>query len=280
MHSLETLPPLREVIKQADLRAHKRFGQNFLTDLNLTRKIARLGGPLNDCIVIEIGPGPGGLTRALLLEGAQEVHAVEIDQRCLQVLDEIKQRDQRLHIHQEDALNWTFPGANPVRVVANLPYNIGTLLLTNWLEHIPIAQHVLSYTLMFQKEVAQRITAQVGQKSYGRLAVLTQLTCFAETLFDIPPEAFVPAPKVTSTVVRLTPLSERKTQHLHLVAQITKLAFGQRRKMLRRSLSSLHPNIEDILNETAINPAWRAEEIGADLYAKLAETIISHAQTS
>ncbi len=273
MNALEELPPLKHVIDKAGLRASKRFGQNFLMDLNLTRKIARAGGPFDDCDVLEIGPGPGGLTRALLLEGATKVHAIEIDERCLSILADIQHADDRLIIHSGDALHININSQRPVRVVANLPYNVGTLLLTNWLEHKAPGNPTLSYTLMFQKEVAERITARVGDSAYGRLAVLTQLTCSCRQLFDVPPEAFVPAPKVTSTLVRLEPLAEPGSDDLSMVSHITRLAFGQRRKMLRRSLSSLHPNLSEFLNKIGVREEDRAEQVQPEQFAQLAKLV-------
>lgn len=273
MNGIEHMPPLRAVIDAAGLRASKRFGQNFLMDLNLTRKIARAGGPFDGCDVLEVGPGPGGLTRALLLEGAEKVHAIEIDERCLGILSDIQKIDQRLMVHAGDALHINIESQRPVRVVANLPYNVGTLLLTNWLEQRPPGNPTLSYTLMFQKEVADRITARVGDHAYGRLAVLTQLTCSCRQLFDVPPEAFVPAPKVTSTVVRLEPLAEPGSDDLTMVSHITRLAFGQRRKMLRRSLANLHPNLSDFLREIDVREEDRAEQVRPDQFALLAKLV-------
>ena len=274
MTTLDGLPPLREVINTHDLRAKKSLGQNFLLDLNLTSKIARQAGDLSACDVLEVGPGPGGLTRALLMEGARKVVAIEQDPRCLPALAEVSQHHNgRLQVLQGDALaiNPLEHLQQPVRVIANLPYNVGTELLTRWLSPPDWPPFWQSLTLMFQKEVAQRIVAQPRTKAYGRLSILCQWLTIPRIVMEIPPAAFTPPPKVTSAVVHLerreTPAFAADAKILnHVVAK----AFGQRRKMLRASLKSLHPNIEDCLLAANIKPTQRAEEIPLENFCKLA----------
>jgi len=265
------LPPLRDVIRRHDLAARKSLGQNFLLDLNLTRRIARAAAPLDQCAVIEIGPGPGGLTRALLLEGARHVTAIERDQRCVAALGELAAAfPGRLTVVESDAL--TLDPAQlaptPRKIAANLPYNIATALLLRWLPGIAAYE---SLTLMFQKEVAQRLAASPRSKDYGRLSVMTQFLCEVRPLFDIPPRAFVPAPKVTSTVVRLVPraapLGDCRFGDLE---RIVAAAFGQRRKMLRQSLKPLWPAPEQRLLAAGIAPTARAEELGVEQFCALA----------
>ncbi|HEX6839941.1 MAG TPA: 16S rRNA (adenine(1518)-N(6)/adenine(1519)-N(6))-dimethyltransferase RsmA [Stellaceae bacterium] len=265
------LPPLRDVIRRHDLAARKSLGQNFLLDLNLTRRIARAAAPLDQCAVIEIGPGPGGLTRALLLEGARHVTAIERDQRCVAALGELAAAfPGRLTIIEGDALALDPASLVPAprKIVANLPYNIGTALLLHWL---PAVAAYESLTLMFQKEVAQRLAASPRSKDYGRLSVMTQFLCEVRPLFDIPPRAFVPAPKVTSTVVRLVPraapLGDCRLGDLERVAAA---AFGQRRKMLRQSLKALWPAPEPQLRAAGIAPTARAEELDIEQFCALA----------
>jgi len=265
------LPPLRDVIRRHDLAARKSLGQNFLLDLNVTRRIARAAAPLDQCAAIEIGPGPGGLTRALLLEGARHVIAIERDQRCVAALGELAAAfPGRLTVIEGDAL--TFDPLSlvptPRKIVANLPYNIATTLLLHWLPGIAAYQ---SLTLMFQKEVAQRLAASPHSKDYGRLSVMTQFLCEVRPLFDIPPRAFVPAPKVTSTVVRLVPraapLGGCRFADLE---RVVAAAFGKRRKMLRQSLKSIWPAPEPRLLATGIAPTARAEELSIEQFCALA----------
>jgi 16S rRNA (adenine1518-N6/adenine1519-N6)-dimethyltransferase len=270
------LAPLREVIERYGLKARKSLGQNFLLDLNLTRKIARQAGALNECDVLEIGPGPGGLTRALLAEGARRVIAVERDERCVAALAEIAAHyPGRLEIVARDALELDHsslvePGA---KVVSNLPYNIGTLLLTRWLatEHWP--PFYQSMTLTFQREVAERICAKAGNRHYGRLSVLAGWRSEASIAFDIPARAFTPVPKVNSSVVVLTPRTEPETCELHKLERVTAAAFGQRRKMLRASLRPLGGDVGALLAEAGIAPTDRAEQVSLEAFCRLSRLI-------
>jgi 16S rRNA (adenine1518-N6/adenine1519-N6)-dimethyltransferase len=262
MDELARLPPLRETIAAHGLDARKRLGQHFLLDLNLTRRIARAAAPLGDGTVIEIGPGPGGLTRALLLEGASRVVAIEIDSRAIAALRELQQAAQgRLHLVESDALgvDLTSLGSPPRRIVANLPYNVSTALLVRWLHH---AGQIADMVLMFQKEVASRLAAAPRSKDYGRLSVLAQHVCTVQRLFDVAPSAFVPPPKVTSSVVRLRPRSaDGRLADLGPLERVTAAAFGQRRKMLRRSLAGLFSDPASVLDRLGIPPTARAEEL-------------------
>ena len=271
---LQALPPLREVIARHQLSAKKALGQNFLLDLNLTGRIARAGGPLADEHIIEVGPGPGGLTRALLAEGAGHVTVIERDHRVLPALTEIAAAAPgRLTIIEGDALAIDYAalaGARGARIVANLPYNIATPLLTGWLAAEPWPAWWKSLTLMFQREVAERIVAGHGDKAYGRLAVLTGWRAHAQIVFDVPPRAFTPAPKVTSSVVRLNPKPDSENVSPAAVSAVTAAAFGQRRKMLRSSLKSLWPQPESVLAEVGIDPSLRAEQIAVDDFLALA----------
>lgn len=271
------LPPLREVIADHGLSARKSLGQNFLLDLNLTAKIARQAGDLTGCDVLEIGPGPGGLTRGLLAEGARHVVAIEKDERCLPALADVAAHyPGRLTVLSGDALQID-PMQHltpPVRVIANLPYNVGTELLVRWLTPDQWPPYWTSLTLMFQKEVAQRITAECGSKAYGRLSILAQWRCQVRMAMQIPPEAFTPPPKVTSAVVHLerreTPLYAADAKVLErVVAQ----AFGQRRKMLRASLKGLVPDIEDVLLSVGIKPTDRAENVTVEQFCALARAV-------
>ena len=277
MSQPDPLPPLRDVIERHDLRARKSLGQNFLLDLNLTAKIARQAGKLEDCDVLEIGPGPGGLTRGLLSEGARKVLAIEKDARCLPALAEIAEAyPNRLQVIEGDALDID-PLAHltpPIRVASNLPYNVGTELLIRWLTPKQWPPYWQSLTLMFQKEVAERITAQPGSKAYGRLAILSQWRCDARIVVHLPPEAFSPPPKVSSAVVHLTALdTPRFPADFKTLERVVAAAFNQRRKMLRASLKSVAPNIEDRLIAAGIKPTERAEQIPLEGFCALAREI-------
>jgi 16S rRNA (adenine1518-N6/adenine1519-N6)-dimethyltransferase len=278
MASPDTLPPLREVIAAHGLAAKKSLGQNFLLDFNLTRRIARAAGPLENTTIYEVGPGPGGLTRALL-EGAARVIVVERDARCLAALREIASAfPNRLDIVSADALTLDekavladFGVSGPVRVAANLPYNVGTALLVKWLTTETWPPWWQSLTLMFQREVAERLIAQPRIASYGRLSVLTQWRARPQILFDVNPRAFTPAPKVTSSVVRIEPLEQPVAPaNLADLEAVTAAAFGQRRKMLRQSLKSLTRNPEGLLHRAGIVPTARAEELSVAQFAALA----------
>lgn len=277
MSSLDGLPPLRDVIARHELRAKKQLGQNFLLDLNLTAKIARQAGDLTECDVLEIGPGPGGLTRGLLAEGARRVLAIEKDARALPALEEIASAyPGRLSVLNDDALEID-PLAHltpPIRIIANLPYNIGTELLIRWLTPPEWPPFWQSLTLMFQKEVAERITAQPGSKAYGRLALLAQWRADARIVMTLPPEAFVPAPKVHSAVVHITALPKpRFPANPAILSRITAAAFNQRRKMLRASLRGVHPDIGRLLEAAGIAPTSRAEEIDLEQFCALARLV-------
>ncbi|MBI1210128.1 MAG: 16S rRNA (adenine(1518)-N(6)/adenine(1519)-N(6))-dimethyltransferase RsmA [Alphaproteobacteria bacterium] len=276
MSADDRLPPLREVIASLGLSARKSLGQNFLLDLNLTRRIARAAGPLEGRTVVEIGPGPGGLTRALLSEGAAHVIAIERDERCRPGLDQIADAyDGRLTIVEADALDVNeaalIPAGARALVVANLPYNIATPLLIKWLTAEPWPPWFESLTLMFQREVAERLCAKPRTKSYGRLSVITQWRTDPKILFDVNPGAFTPPPKVISTVVRLDPLVEaRGKADIRSVERVTAAAFGQRRKMLRSSLKALHVDVAKLLERAAISETARAEEIDVEGFGRLA----------
>lgn len=271
--SFDGLPPLREVIDRHELRAKKALGQNFLLDLNLTGKIARAAGDLSQATVIEVGPGPGGLTRALLAHGARRVVAIEKDERCLAALEEISRHyPGRLEVLPGDALKTDFPRlavrGEPVRIVANLPYNVGTELLVRWLTVKEWPPFYQSMTLMFQREVAQRIVAEPGSDAYGRLSVLAGWRTNARIAFDVPPQAFTPPPKVTSSVVHLVPHAEPLAADVGKLGKITEAAFGQRRKMLRQSLKGLGG--ETLLEKVGIDPTRRAETLSIEEFVRLA----------
>ncbi|EXL08748.1 16S rRNA (adenine(1518)-N(6)/adenine(1519)-N(6))-dimethyltransferase RsmA [Aquamicrobium defluvii] len=271
--SFDGLPPLREVIDRHELRAKKALGQNFLLDLNLTGKIARTAGDLTRATVIEVGPGPGGLTRALLAHGARKIVAIEKDERCLAALEEISQHyPGRLEVLPGDALKTDFPRlavpGEPVRIVANLPYNVGTELLVRWLTEKEWPPFYQSMTLMFQREVAQRIVAEPGSGAYGRLGVLAGWRTNARIAFDVPPQAFTPPPKVTSSVVHLVPRAEPLAADVGKLGKITEAAFGQRRKMLRQSLKGLGG--ETLLEKVGIDPTRRAETLSIEEFVRLA----------
>ncbi len=272
------LPPLREVIARFGLAARKSLGQHFLLDLNLTGRIARSAGDLSRGTTIEIGPGPGGLTRALLLAGAGSVIAVERDERCREALAELATASGgRLEILEADALAVAAEGLGrpPRRIVANLPYNIGTPLLLGWLSALardPAAFE--SLTLMFQKEVAERLSARPRSKAYGRLSVMSQWLCRVETLFDLPARAFTPPPKIDSSVVRLTPRpSPLAPAEAALLERVTAAAFGQRRKMLRQSLKSLGQDPRPLLAACGLAETARAEELSVEDFCALAEAL-------
>lgn len=279
MAAIDGLPPLREVIARHGLAARKALGQNFLLDLNLTAKIARAAGDLAQCDVLEVGPGPGGLTRALLAEGARHVLAVEKDERCLPALAEIAAAfPGRLEVVQGDALEVDAAArlTPPVRVVANLPYNVGTELLTGWLSPPAWPPFWQSLTLMFQKEVAERIVARPGSKAYGRLAILSQWRCEARIVMTLPPEAFTPAPKVHSAVVHLTALpGPRFPADAKVLNRIVAAGFNQRRKMLRASLRGIAPEIEAKLLAAGIAPTARAEEVPLEAFCALARIVVA-----
>ena len=264
MSGIDDLPPLREVIARHGIAAKKSLGQNFLLDLNLTARIAHAAGRLSDATVIEIGPGPGGLTRALLAEGAPRVIAIERDERCLAALAEIAQRyPGRLEIVAGDALatDTAAYARGRTLIVANLPYNIATPLLIGWLRTEPWPPWYESLTLMFQREVAERIVARAGDDAYGRLAVLAGWRAESEILFDIPPRAFTPPPKVTSSVVHLIPRPRPLPCDPTMLERVTAAGFGQRRKMLRQSLKSLGVDPALLLSAAGIDGTRRAEEI-------------------
>lgn len=278
MATIDGLPPLREVIRAHDLVAKKQLGQNFLLDLNLTAKIARQAGDLSGCDVLEVGPGPGGLTRGLLAEGARRVLAIEKDARCLPALAEIEAAyPGKLQVIHGDALEVDVLAhlTPPIRIVANLPYNVGTELLIRWLTPDSWPPFWESLTLMFQKEVAERIVARPRTDHYGRLALLAQWRCDARIVMHLPPEAFTPAPKVHSAVVHLTRLAEpRYAADGKVLSRITAMAFNQRRKMLRSSLKGLGPDVEAQLLAAGIEPTARAEEISLEQFCALARQIV------
>jgi 16S rRNA (adenine1518-N6/adenine1519-N6)-dimethyltransferase len=270
------LPPLRETIAKHGLDARKRFGQHFLLDLNLTRRIARAAAPLDEGTTIEIGPGPGGLTRALLLEGATRVVAIEVDPRALGVLAELEAAsDNRLQVIEADALRIdpASLGPAPRRIVANLPYNISTALLVRWLQSV---DELADMVLMFQKEVVDRLVALPRTKDYGRLSVLAQHVCEVKKLFDVAPSAFVPPPKVVSSVAQLTPRpAGHRLTDLKPLEKVTAAAFGQRRKMLRGSLSGLFPDPVTTLERLGLSPTARAEELSVADFVRLAGALTS-----
>ena len=264
------LPPLRETIAAYGLDARRRLGQHFLLDLNLTRRIARAAAPLSEGTVIEIGPGPGGLTRALLLEEAKRVVAIELDARAVHALGELQAAaGGRLEVVEGDALGIDVAtlGPTPRRIVANLPYNISTALLVRWLH---AADDISDMVLMFQKEVADRLTASPRTKDYGRLSVLAQHVCTVRRLFDVPPSAFVPPPKVTSSIVQLTPRPTfERLANLRPLERVTAAAFGQRRKMLRGALAGLFSDPAEVLNRVGLAHTSRAEELAVADFVRL-----------
>lgn len=276
--SIDDLPPLRAVIESMDLWAKKSLGQNFLLDLNLTRRIAREAGPLEGRDVLEIGPGPGGLTRGLLAEGARRVLAIERDERFLPALANINQASgNRLAVEPADALTADEPAlfarhglTAPVSVAANLPYNVGTAILIKWLTAPAWPSWFDSLTLMFQREVAERIVAPVGGKAYGRLSVLAQWRTRPRILFDVHPSAFVPPPSIVSAVVRLDVIPDPEPAPLAALEAVTQAAFGQRRKMLRAALKTLGVDPMPLLEEAGIAPTERAEQVPVSQFLALA----------
>ncbi|PYE28609.1 dimethyladenosine transferase [Rhizobium sp. PP-WC-2G-219] len=279
MAAIDGLPPLRDVIQRHGLDAKKALGQNFLLDLNLTQKIARTAGPLEDATVIEVGPGPGGLTRAILSLGVRKLIAIERDSRCLPALAEISDHyPGRLEVIEGDALKVDFvelarqSGAKgPIRIIANLPYNIGTQLLVNWLTSDTWPPFYASMTLMFQREVGLRIVADETNDHYGRLGVLAGWRTEARMAFDVPPQAFTPPPKVTSTVVHLEPRENPIPCPIAALERVTQAAFGQRRKMLRQSVKSLGG--EALLAKADIDPQRRAETLSVEEFCRLANCL-------
>jgi 16S rRNA (adenine1518-N6/adenine1519-N6)-dimethyltransferase len=279
--TIDGLPPLRDVIDKHGLQAKKSLGQNFLLDLNLTGKVARAAGDLAGCTVIEVGPGPGGLTRALLFNGARKVVAIERDERCLEALAEIAAHyPGRLDVISGDALKTDFSALAPgedKKIVANLPYNIGTELLVRWLTVERWPPFYRSMTLMFQREVAERIVAAPGSKSYGRLGVLCGWRAEARILFNVPPSAFTPAPKVMSSVVGFVPRPRPLAVDPAILERVVAAAFGQRRKMLRQSLRSLGVDPAPPLAAAGIEPTRRAEEIDVAGFVALANALARNA---
>jgi 16S rRNA (adenine1518-N6/adenine1519-N6)-dimethyltransferase len=284
MSAIDDLPPLREVIRQHALSARKSLGQNFLLDLNLTARIARAAGPLEDATVVEVGPGPGGLTRALLALGARHVIAVERDQRALPALEEIAHRyPGRLEVVCTDAQQFDprpFLGSTRAKIVANLPYNIATQLLIGWLSLEPWPPWYDMMVLMFQREVAERIVARENDEAYGRLGVLANWRAETRILFDISPAAFVPQPQVTSSVVRLIPRSALETCDRRALEQVAAAAFGQRRKMLRQSLKSLSVDPARLAAAARVDPTRRAETIPISGFVAMARELTNIRQSN
>jgi len=275
---MEKLPPLKDVISRHQLRAKKSLGQNFLLDLNLTSKIARYAGNLDQFDILEIGPGPGGLTRSLLHEGARKVVAIEKDNRCIEALEEIQATfPGRLKLLQGDALstNASEHLTDPVRIIANLPYNIGTELLVRWLTSKTWPSFWQSMTLMFQKEVANRIVASPGSKAYGRLSVMSQWRCDTKIAFNVPATAFTPPPKVESTLVHFEALKEPKfPAEVEVLEFVVSKAFNQRRKMLRGALKGYFQNVEEALVSIGVLPTKRAEDITVQEYCAMSRILI------
>ena len=275
---MEKLPPLKDVISRHQLRAKKSLGQNFLLDLNLTSKIARYAGNLDQFDILEIGPGPGGLTRSLLHEGARKVVAIEKDNRCIEALEEIQATfPGRLKLLQGDALSTNAREhlADPVRIIANLPYNIGTELLMRWLTSKTWPSFWQSMTLMFQKEVANRIVASPGSKAYGRLSVMSQWRCDTKIAFNVPATAFTPPPKVESALVHFEALKEPKfPAEVEVLEFVVSKAFNQRRKMLRGALKGYFQNVEEGLLSIGVLPTKRAEDITVQEYCAMSQILI------
>ena len=284
MSAIDDLPPLRDVIKRHDLAAKKSLGQNFLLDLNLTARIARAAGPLDQCTVVEIGPGPGGLTRALLALGARRVIAIERDERALGALAEIAAHyPGRLEVISADAMEFDprpLLAGERAKIVANLPYNIATPLLIGWLCTEPWPPWYDAMVLMFQREVAQRIVAREDDDAYGRLAVLSNWRAETQMLFDIAPSAFVPPPKVTSSVVRFVPRAQPLACDRSALEQVAAAAFGQRRKMLRQSLKSLGVDPARLAAAAGIDPSRRAETVPVAGFVAMANELIDIRNTT
>lgn len=275
MSQIDNLPPLREIVASHGLMAKKALGQNFLFDLNLTSRIARAAGSLEGCTVLEVGPGPGGLTRAILAAGAERLVVIERDSRCIPALQQISDYyPGRMEIIEDDALSLPperFLDERPVKIISNLPYNVGTALLVGWLSTPAWPSWWSSLTLMFQREVAERIVADESDTAnYGRLSVLCGWRTEAHILFDVPASAFVPPPKVTSSIVHLKPRQYPLPCNAATLEMVTRAAFGQRRKMLRQSLKSLTPQAQALLEQTGIKETARAEEIPVSGYVALA----------
>lgn len=273
----DTLPPLSEIISRHGLSAKKSFGQNFILDLNLTRKIARQVPNLQNTHVLEIGPGPGGLSRALLMEGVKHLTVIEKDDRCVPILDEIsKAYPNRMSSIMGDAMSINHAdimpkGDAPIHICANLPYNVGTALLVKWMCSATWPPFFSGLTLMFQKEVGARIVAKPNSKSYGRLTVLTGWRSRSEILFDIPPQAFTPAPKVTSSVVQIIPTPPcDDALEMKSLEKLSEAAFGQRRKMLRASLKNLGFSIEDF-EKISLKGTERPEQLDVETLCKVAK---------
>ena len=275
---MEKLPPLKDVISRHQLRAKKSLGQHFLLDVNLTSKIARYAGNLDQFDILEIGPGPGGLTRSLLREGARKVVAIEKDNRCIEALEEIQATfPGRLKLLQGDALstNASEHLADPVRIIANLPYNIGTALLVRWLTSKTWPSFWQSMTLMFQKEVANRIVASPGSEAYGRLSVMSQWRCDTKIAFNVPATAFTPPPKVESALVHFEALKEPKfPAEVEVLEFVVSKAFNQRRKMLRGALKVYFQNVEEGLLSIGVLPTKRAEDITVQEYCAMSQILI------
>ncbi len=277
MAQIDTLPPLRDVIAKHELSARKALGQNFLLDLNLTSRIARSSGALEGVHVIEIGPGPGGLTRAILAAGAAHVTAIEMDERCLPALAEIADYyPGRLTVHRGDALKHdlaALANGQRTRIIANLPYNVASPLIISWLQTEPWPPYYESITVMVQREYAERLVATpLERKDYGRLSILTGWRAEASILFNVPPTAFVPQPRVMSSVVQLRPRGTPEICRMKTLERITQAAFGQRRKMLRQSLKALGCDVQLLLSKAALSPEARAEEIDISGFVRLANT--------
>jgi 16S rRNA (adenine1518-N6/adenine1519-N6)-dimethyltransferase len=275
MSQIDSLPPLREIVREHGLLAKKSLGQNFLFDLNLTSRVARAAGPLDGVTVVEVGPGPGGLTRAILAAGAKKVIAIERDARCLPALAEIAAHyPGRLEVVEADAIGFNprpLVGEGSARIISNLPYNVGTVLLTGWLTEEAWPPWWDSLTLMFQREVAERIVADERDRAnYGRLGVLAGWRAQARILFDVPPTAFVPPPKVTSSVVLLRPRADPLPCSVRALEAVARAVFGQRRKMLRQSLKSLAPNPGVLIAAAGLAETARAEEVPVSGYVALA----------
>jgi 16S rRNA (adenine1518-N6/adenine1519-N6)-dimethyltransferase len=284
MNAIDDLPPLREVIRRHSLSARKSLGQNFLLDLNLTARIARAAGPLEDATIVEIGPGPGGLTRALLAQGARHVIAVERDERALPALQEISSRyPGRLEIVSADARHFDprpWLGSARARIIGNLPYNIATALLVGWLSIEPWPPWYDMMVLMFQREVAERIVARENDEAYGRLGVLANWRAETKILFDISPAAFVPQPKVTSSVVRLLPRPAPEVCDRRALEQVAAAAFGQRRKMLRQSLRSLAVDPARLAEAAGVDPTRRAETVPVGGFVAMARELTNIRSTN